>query len=103
MSDMNCDDCATWVHPYLDNELDAATAALVGAHLERCAACRAKFDEMGALRSGIRQHLPYHAAPAALRRQVLAQLRPHRPVRETAHGQGWLRWLAPAFSTVTVF
>jgi anti-sigma factor RsiW len=102
MSELKCEACQPWLHAYLDNELDAATAARVQTHLTGCAHCRAALGAIEALRDGVRAHLPYHAAPADLRRRVLAHAR--RELRPPAPRQalGWLRWAAPAFSTVAL-
>lgn len=49
-----------------DGELDAARSAEIAAHRETCAACRAAYDEMTALRAMARAEGLTFAAPAAL-------------------------------------
>lgn len=99
---MNCNDCATWLHAYLDNELDTATAGRVRAHLEDCVACKARFDTMAALRSGVRQHLSYHAAPKALQDRALAQVHARAPAQKVPKPAAWRQWFAPAFSSIAL-
>ena len=102
MDDLDCDACLRWIHAYLDNELDAVNAARVQAHLEHCASCRAEYATMEALRESVRRHVPYHAAPVALRTRVISQSRPRMAASIFPTASGWLAWLAPAFSTVAL-
>jgi anti-sigma factor RsiW len=107
MSDMNCNECITWLHAYLDNELDTATASQVLTHLDSCAACKARFGEMEVLHNGIRQGLPYFEAPKTLQRRVLSQIHSHATARElprteVAKTPAWYQWFAPAFSVATL-
>lgn len=98
---MNCNECAAWLDAYLDNELDTATAGRVRAHLEGCAACKARFDAMAALRDGVRQHLPYHAVPKALQDRVLSQVNARAPAQKPPK-TSWRQWFAPAFSSIAL-
>jgi hypothetical protein len=57
---MNCSDYSSALHDYLDGELPAPEVVQLEAHLAGCAACRATFDSLRALR----------AATAALPREI---------------------------------
>ncbi len=94
--EVNCTDCAEWLHPYLDNELGTEMAARVHMHLAQCAACMAQFAQLQALRDGLRQHAPYYSAPALMPQRLLAQLPPHAPAPPSR------QWLAPAFSAAAL-
>lgn len=99
MNEMNCKECAKLLHAYLDNELDAASAIHVGMHLEACAGCKTGLKDMQALRAGLRQKLPYHEAPGALRQNILSQIR--KDVQPARPSTPW-RWLMPAFSAAAL-
>lgn len=81
---MNCAETRKLVHLYVDQELDLARVAEVDEHLRSCAACRALYDDSGALRAAVRQGASYHRAPAELRERLRFVLRgqdagPERP------------------------
>lgn len=103
LQDSNCKECAIWQHSYVDNELDTATAARVRAHLDRCAACHARYAEMAILGAGIRHQANYHSSPDALAEGILNQLRPPVPQASKLRQlksriEVWFRRLVPAFS-----
>jgi len=102
MHEMNCKECSDWLHAYLDNELDTATAIQLRMHLDGCASCRSQLKSMEVLRKGIQQHTPYHAAPASLQQNILSQIR-SQSSSHPVHPFIWLQqWLAPAFSVVAL-
>jgi len=37
---MNCQECHDFIDPYIDNELDVASAILVKQHLRDCSQCQ---------------------------------------------------------------
>lgn len=100
MRDMTCDDCARWLHAYLDNELDTTTAGAQHAHLDGCPACAARLSELQALRTRICQQATYYPVPPSLENRIrialdipLAQPLPavtpwHRPARWVGLGLG---------------
>jgi anti-sigma factor RsiW len=57
-----------------DGELSPAEAADLVAHLDGCAECRAVRADLSRLSARLRAELPRHAAPAALRASLEAQL-----------------------------
>jgi anti-sigma factor RsiW len=110
MHELTCNDCATWLHAYLDNELDTLMAGAMRSHLDLCPTCQARWEELHAISTAVRQ-LPYHEPLPALRERLLAQLQrqdqaiqppapPERTWRE-ALGIGW-RWGVPAVSTAVL-
>jgi anti-sigma factor RsiW len=71
---MECVDIRGRLHAYLDQELELPSVVAIDQHLASCQACKAIFAQQAALRSGIRRHAEYHAAPAALVERIRAQL-----------------------------
>jgi anti-sigma factor RsiW len=93
---VNCHEAGRLLDPYIDNELDAAQAAEVAAHVRDCPACAhrlASLESLGRLVRGMR----YRAAPANVRAAVANMPRPRpwsmRPV---------LAWAAVATLAVSV-
>lgn len=85
---MNCDEASTRIAAWTDDELDAMASAEVERHVAGCARCGEEGDALRALRKRIRDEVPYHAAPPALRQRVRA-IAP----RATRHFERW-RWVA---------
>lgn len=71
---MNCTDSRSRLHAYLDQELDLPGAVAIDQHLAACPACKALFATQTALRSGIRKHAEYHAAPTGLADRIRSKL-----------------------------
>jgi anti-sigma factor RsiW len=106
---MNCDEALNLLPVYSDGELDAVHSAEIEKHLLGCPACAARRDELAGLRSRIRDEVPYHDAPAALRERVRATIardgEPRPPAPAPVRASRW-RWLASgalAGSAATVF
>ena len=95
-SELNCTDCAEWLHPYLDNELGTEMAARVNMHLAICAACTTHIAQLQVLRDSIRQHASYHPAPELLQQRILTQLTQQKPASMSR------QWLAPVFSAAAL-
>ncbi len=89
---MNCNDCADWLHPYLDNELEMEMALRVSQHLVQCPACKSKLAELQTLRDGLRQNAPYYPASELLQRRIMPQAKQKTPSR----------WIAPAISAAAL-
>jgi anti-sigma factor (TIGR02949 family) len=70
------------VQAYFDREVDAVSAAEIERHAEHCAECRALLDDLEKVRTTMRRHVTYAAAPPALRAQILRALD-----QEAASGQ----------------
>lgn len=73
---MECTDSRSRLHPYLDQELDAAGILEIERHLAGCTACRTLFAEHAALQAGTRQNAQYFRAPAGLARSIRARIDP---------------------------
>jgi anti-sigma factor RsiW len=74
---VNCPDVDRVIDAYVDDELGAAEAAEVRAHLDVCAACRERVAARASLGRLIRR-VPYYAAPDRLRVAVATARRPAR-------------------------
>ena len=55
---------------YFDGEVDAVAAAEIEQHIEECVECGALLQELDQTRTVLRQNLPFHRAPAELRRTL---------------------------------
>ena len=69
------------VQAYFDGELDALSAAEVERHSEACAECRALLQDLGHVRTALREDLAYAGAPPELRTRILRALDEESPVR----------------------
>ncbi|WP_044564324.1 anti-sigma factor [Azospirillum sp. B4] len=69
-----CPDKADLLHGLLDNELDAAHARELEAHIAACPACAEVWAEMRALRAALADPGLRPKAPAALRARILADI-----------------------------
>jgi anti-sigma factor (TIGR02949 family) len=82
---MNCALALRMLNAYVDDEVDAATAAEMAEHLAGCSACRRVHEQRLALRQALRTHLPRETAPPDLRKGILRALdalgHPTRPAR----------------------
>lgn len=72
-----CRDVRHGLWEYIDGALDAARAAGIRVHLERCAPCRARLDEAQALLRTVARTRHADRAPDALRERIDALLREH--------------------------
>lgn len=81
------------VPEYFDGELSAGDAAVMERHLQGCAECAARLDELQRLREGMRAQLSYFRAPAGVRSGLNQALdREGRPVGRRS-GSGQRPWL----------
>ena len=67
---MTCEDARGLIHGYADGELDLRTSLELEQHLNECASCAREYQSVVALRSALKENLPYHEASAALRERV---------------------------------
>jgi len=87
------------LHGYVDQELDLANVIAVDEHLQSCMACKKIYDQHSALRSAVRQHASYYAAPAALADRIRATIggpAAHAPAKTVKPRWQWFqlgRWL----------
>ena len=92
---MNCPDLDRVIDAYSDDELGAAEAAEVGAHLGVCPACRERVAARASLGRLIRS-VPYYSAPDRLRVAVATMRRPARVSPRV------LAWAAMVILTVSL-
>jgi anti-sigma factor RsiW len=86
---MICIDFERDLDPYVDRELDPASAAAVRDHLATCVRCQKRVAERQALGRIVRA-APYHQAPERLRARVATQ------VGRSASGRRLVTWAAAA-------
>jgi anti-sigma factor RsiW len=98
---MSCDRADTVLHAYFDNELDALDAAEFERHIEHCAECAGALVALKDLRSSMNAAQLYEKAPASLRKKILADVTPARPIQIASDGGTW-RWLAIAAAILLV-
>src|SRR5262249_17870341 len=94
-SAMNCNEAGTLVARYVDGDVDSLEGHSIEQHLDGCAACAAKHQDLLALRAQIRAEVPYFPAPPALRERVrrqLANAQDAPPARPRPERDRW-RWL----------
>lgn len=87
---MECANAGDWISSYVDNELELARAVEIDKHLRNCADCRRAYEQAAAIRSALRRHAAYFAAPDELRAGIRAALRsPAKPAARASR----LPWL----------
>jgi len=67
---MNCRTVRSLLMTYLDSELDVRSSLEVGEHLERCDACRARFEAEARLERLVARHLGVEAMPEDVWRRL---------------------------------
>ncbi|HEX3438463.1 MAG TPA: zf-HC2 domain-containing protein [Pseudacidobacterium sp.] len=80
----NCADYSAMIQLYIDDELTGSEQQELLTHLETCASCRQKFEELKVFSSRIRQARPLITAPAALRERILQQTEQKKKVSSEA-------------------
>src|SRR5438105_7870837 len=71
---MSCQEARQLIDAYVDQELDLVRSLDFERHLEGCSECRALREQVEELRSALRTHSPYFAAPEGLERRIRGQL-----------------------------
>lgn len=97
---MNCHEATALVAAHADGELDRLQRHAVEKHLATCAGCADAHASILALRSRLRNEVPYHTAPASLRARIEQATRP--PRAEPARRWRWLSLGALAGCAATV-
>jgi anti-sigma factor (TIGR02949 family) len=91
---MNCALALRMLDAYVDDELDAATAAEMAAHLQSCSACAAMHEERVAMQTALRTSSLREAAPKGLRASILREIQnvqaPGAPARTVQWWQAWV-------------
>ena len=90
---MSCQEARQLIDAYVDQELDLVRSLDFERHLESCAACRALREQVEELRSAVRTHSPYFAAPEGLEKNIRGQLRrPAAAQIRTVRHHTFLAW-----------
>jgi anti-sigma factor RsiW len=84
---------------YLDDELGAADALALEAHLDSCHACQSEVDDLRTLSAGIKRGASYFDAPAQLRMRIDAAL--PRARRQPAPGF-WQRYWSHSLAAIAM-
>lgn len=92
---MNCEDARPRLLDHRRGRLDPAADVDVRAHIRVCEPCSRAHETEAALDDLLARRLPYHRAPASLRRR-LSLLGPHS--RTLARRAAWTRIVAPALA-----
>lgn len=71
---MDCEHTVRWLPLLVDREGGPWRRWRLRAHVQRCAGCAAKLEEMRAMRGALRDKLAYHEAPAGLAARIGAAL-----------------------------
>jgi anti-sigma factor (TIGR02949 family) len=88
---VDCTESQSLMAAYIDDELDASSAARFAAHLAGCPACADAHGHMLALRRTLRTHASRYTAPAQLRQSIIAAL-PRPEVRTQKRPKQANRW-----------
>jgi len=84
---------------YLDDELDASSAANYAQHLLSCATCNRAYEELTQLRATLNSNLPRYSAPSHLRHRILADLDALKPRAKKRQASPWF-WMNVGLSGV---
>jgi anti-sigma factor RsiW len=105
---MNCQECHDFIDPYIDNELDVATAILVKQHLRDCSQCQQLLEARKALRDLLNNPQLLFEVPDSLRQKIQSALPVATPsARRRSVGRSVIPWftvpLALAAALAVVF
>jgi mycothiol system anti-sigma-R factor len=101
---MDCTQARTYMHGYLDRELDPVLASRIDAHLHACAECTEAYAVQTSLQTAIKSAAEYYTAPAALAARIRAKVgAASAPATPTMKVQRW-QWfpLAAAVAATAV-
>jgi anti-sigma factor RsiW len=91
---MNCPEAALDLERHLDGELGRLRRIVLERHLRACPRCAAQRTALGELRARIRNEVPRHVAPPALRERVESLIAAQRPRAQPVRpGRPWT-WLS---------
>ena len=89
---MNCQEARQCIEAYVDGELDLFRSLELEEHLEGCAECHALRLQLEELRSAVRTHSPYFAAPQGFEKRIRTQLRLPREAESKSVQTAGLGW-----------
>jgi mycothiol system anti-sigma-R factor len=84
---LDCNESQSLMTAYIDGELDTASAARIGAHVESCQACREAYQQLRDVQTAVKTQATHHVAPSHLKyriqtgiqAQIQSQSRADRP------------------------
>lgn len=94
---MTCDDFASRLDAYIDEELGSSAREDMERHVRGCPACQLRLERRRALRSVLREQLPTFEAPDLLRARITGAIEGAHAERARAPVRPW-RWAAIAAS-----
>jgi anti-sigma factor RsiW len=94
---MNCNEAHQFLHAYIDDELDIATALQIKAHLPGCPKCQKELEAARAVGRAVGQPAVYYSAPSELRDRLKRTIRSEIGETETPQHAGFMRawWKRP--------
>jgi len=94
---VDCKQAVSWIHEYMDGELNSSNQAILDEHLRQCSSCREHFKELEIVEERV-QMLRMKAAPD-LTDRIMASLPPQQKSRTV------LNWLKrhPALTAAAIF
>jgi anti-sigma factor RsiW len=101
---MNCQECHDFIDPYIDNELDVATAILVQQHLRDCSQCQPLLESRKALRALLNNPQLQFEVPDSLRRKIQSALpAATSSARHRSGGRSFIPWFTVPLALAAVF
>ena len=94
---MNCQSSQELINGYLDGELDLTRSLEVEQHMNECEICARTYRSQTTLRSSLKNHSLYYAAPEHLKKRIQSSLRKEASSEVAPRAFGW-RWLSLAAS-----
>jgi anti-sigma factor RsiW len=89
---LSCQTTQTFIHAYVDGELDLARSLELEQHMQECQVCASVYRNHTALRSAFKDSSLYHSAPARLQKRIRSSLRREANTEVSRRSFGW-RWL----------
>ena len=86
---MSCSKEESWIHGYLDGELDLARSLEVESHMKDCTACAQAYDAYVSLRSAISRSPLHFEAPDKLKKRIRSMVRSASRAEAGAFGMRW--------------
>lgn len=76
---MNCDRVRLLLNGYVDGELDLVNALDIEQHLQGCASCSRRYEELLALHTAVNDPRMFYSAPAGLQKRIHVSLKGATP------------------------
>jgi anti-sigma factor RsiW len=98
---MNCDRVQLLLNPYIDGELDLVSSLEIEEHLQECASCARRYQELLAVHTAASNTALSYAVPAGLEQRIRTSVRKANPAPPAWAQLPWNR-LAPAVGLAAV-